>query len=143
VEVVSDAGGQTSSVCHLFMVDGNPAVAFARQGSVPSYTRADSSTGDSWPANQPGLDSGFVNSGVYGAGLYAGLPCIAYQDFTTKQIRFLLAQDGEGNAWNAPEFVASYAPAPNCEASFIVVNGKPAIAWAGNGENVISYAVYK
>lgn len=143
VEVVSDAGGQTNAVCHMLMVNSHPAVAFALQGGKPSFTRADSTSGDVWPATQPQLDTGFVNSNIYGMGVYSNLPCIAYQDFTAKEIRFLLANDTDGSSWNAPETVVSFAPAANSEGTFLIVNGKPAIAWCGTSSDVIHFLIYK
>ncbi len=143
VEIICDAGGQTGAAGHLFMVNSHPAAAFAKQGAKLSFSRADSTSGDAWPATQPDLDQGFVNSNIYGAGIYANLPCIAYSDFSAKEIRFLLANDSDGSSWSAPETVTSVAPAPNTEGSFLIVNGKPAIAWSGTGDDTIHYLVYK
>lgn len=144
VEELSAAGSSTGIANQLLMIGANPASFFCRTSARVCYTRANSSSGDDWPVDPPAIeDTTFINATVFGGGVYQNLPCVAYLDFSNKKLLFLLAKDELGAEWNTPEIIAGYSASGIPEGSFLIVNGKPALAWNEASSDTIHYAIYK
>jgi uncharacterized delta-60 repeat protein len=122
------ASEEATSVC-LRVVNGHPAVIFG-EGTKIRYSRAGDAAGAGW--NVPiTLNTGVSKPGQFTMEVVDGNPAIAFIDTGNGTLRYMRAQNADGSAWGASVVVDGSAPFS--QPSMKVVDGFPAIAYAGFG----------
>jgi PKD repeat protein len=97
-------------------VHGNPALCHIQQQNSHTvwYQRAADANGADW--NSAGaIDEGFLGNG-YGGGecsmaVINGNPAVCFFDYNAKQLRFIRANDADGNSWGSEQILDDSAQA--------------------------------
>jgi len=118
----------------LAVVDGNPAVAYCRDGNRDlEFRRADDAQGASWPVDPVVIDSTYHNAGMFCSMLVVdGNPAVAFTGESGGDEGILLysrATDAQGTAWGAPiELDPGYGDGDEVlRLDFALVDGNPAV----------------
>lgn len=128
--VVADDHGDVGQHCSMQIVNGYPAMSyFDNTFKRLLYVRALDSNGTSWGTpmildDTPGLIPGLYTS----LEVVNGNPAIAYNEFLNMDLKYIRANDSNGNSWNSPQTVVS-TNSVGTDAKLFVVNGNPAIAY--------------
>lgn len=129
--VTVDNSGKVGLYASLAVINGNPAIAYQDQTDVNQailkFVRATDANGTAW-----GIPLVVDNSDNPGWGLSMkevnGYPAIAYFNIgATASLRYALASNPNGTAWNSPISVDS--PISGTIPSLTIVAGNPAIAY--------------
>jgi len=145
-------GDETGIRPRLFVVDGNPAVAFqydshAVPGSSPYYLRASDAQGTGpWdaPAVMDLADVHPSYSGQYlSAAVCLGKPAVAYYDQTNGLLVYVSASDASGASWPAGKIIDDGGGTNDVGnyCSLAEINGRPAIAYYDTTNETLEYAV--
>jgi hypothetical protein len=132
--VTPDPGDTNGGFTSLRVVNGNPAIAHYRWpggGGVPGllrYVRALDANGASWGSGQT-LDEASSDAGVYPNLLISsGVPLILHFDAFNGDLRYIRAQDANGDSWDAGGIAnAAAGPGDRCQAALL--NGRVAVAY--------------
>ncbi|HEY8389082.1 MAG TPA: hypothetical protein VIK74_10785, partial [Parasegetibacter sp.] len=101
--VTISSGGNDCIYITLKEVNGNPAISFMNEyDGTMKYVRATNNTGSSWSAPvQPDNSGHYV--GLYGTmAIIDGKPAIAYYDDDILGLKYVIASNVNGTAWEAP-----------------------------------------
>lgn len=107
------------------LVDGNPAVAYVRGGTL-YYARSDNPEGSSW-TSAVSLDTPGWGAIEPSLSVINGVPAIAYLS-ADGDCRYIYAVDADGAGWNPPVLVDNIS-GQGAACDLQLVNGNPAIAW--------------
>ena len=118
----------------LCVVDGNPAVAYCRDGNRDlEFRRAGDAQGTTWPTDPVLIDDTYHNSGMNCALLIVdGYPAVAFtgEDGDDEGILlYVRATDAQGTAWGTPvRLDDGYSSGDEVERlDFALVDGNPAV----------------
>ncbi len=112
--LVDDGSPPSSDVgryCDAILVGGFPAIAYTDDTSGDlKYIRATNAQGSAWGAPVTAAVGGSAIVGDYcSLAMMGTIPAIAYYDRTSKDLKYVRANDATGTTWGAPVTVASHA----------------------------------
>ncbi len=109
----------------LTVINGKPAIGYGGYYAL-NYVRAIDASGDAW--GDPVTVDNTPGTSVTSVSLCAvnGNPAICYTDWNNWEVKYVRAQDQDGDLWGEPQIVAGNSP---WSCSLAVVNGNPAISY--------------
>jgi hypothetical protein len=126
--VTLDSTGSVGGASSLAVLNGRPAIAYSdvTNGDL-KYVRAGDANGTSW-GTPVTVDNSVNNVGwSKSLGIVRGKPAIGYTDFTSKDVKYVRANDANGTSWGTPLLVASAGEFSL--GSMVILNGNPAISY--------------
>ena len=141
-QTLVDSTDYVGEYTSLEVVNGNPAIGYNNitQGSL-NYIRAADADGNTWNAEQVLDDPVAQSVGKHcSLAVINGNPAISYYDQSNSALKYIRANDANGNNWGTPETVDNGGWV-GTDISLILVNGSPAVSYyEGFTEGNLRYA---
>ena len=122
-------GGDVGQYASMAIVNGFPAISYYDAAGDLKYVRALDATG-TFPWGTPKTVDSVGNVGQYTSlAVVGGKPAISYHDVTNDSLKYIQANDVNGDSWPASSVTVDNSLGVGQYTSLAVVNGNPAISY--------------